>query len=189
MQTPLQGPRGLVWTHHSKRVRDPGHWPTLILGLIVCLWESELRPLLHSLLFGSLLPPCGFLKKGGGRLMAPQCQPGALSRQATPSMARVLNTPGPAQSPSPNVQPPSCNLEAEQTFLLPTSQYSMSYILRRTGHPEQKRAAPFPSAHAPPFPLSPPLPTQALPAGRKEAAHSGEGGALPAHTEQPRVGL
>lgn len=58
---------------------------------------------------------------------------------------------------------PPCNLEAEQTFLVPTSQYSMSYILSQRGLlPAPLPTSPLPSLLSP---GSPPRPCQQ--AGRK----------------------
>lgn len=71
--------------------------------------------------------------------------------------------PNPAQSPSPSAQPPPCNLEAEQTFMGPISQCSMSYILSQRGLiPSPLPTSPLPSLLSP---RSPPRPCQQ--AGRK----------------------
>lgn len=70
---PLQGPRGLMWTPSPAGPRGTCHWALAHSGYH-CLVTPEPRPLLQPLLFSSLLPSRGFLKKGWGCMMAPQCQ-------------------------------------------------------------------------------------------------------------------
>lgn len=103
----------------------------------------------------------------------PQEGPGLLDGSTVPARSpfqtgsafHCLNPrhPDPAQSPSPNAQPPPCYLEAEQTFLGSISQCSMSYILSRRGLiPSPLPTSPLPSLLSS---CSPPRPCQQ--AGRK----------------------
>lgn len=84
IRKPLQGPGGLGLNPTGLRGT---RGLSLMRGLLVRLWASEPRPPLQALLFGSLLPPCGLLKKSPGCWMAPQCLPGAPFRRSAPAPA------------------------------------------------------------------------------------------------------